>query len=193
MHYVHLRPRLVSGLSLLLPNLAPRVHVEFLCRKCFLIATKIPVCGKGEPSSSPSLLSSPNRSCLCGQHKIDTLLENFKSSQGFVRGWGAMGKERENGLTSKKPWFFCWKPFGGWELWKNHGTRGKETLENKFRLMALGEGWKTFKISSGQCFPNSCERRKQSGFKLQEFFSLVKIPEKHLQLQGWYLTPFKTD
>ena len=88
---------------LLLPNPAPRVHVEFLCRKCFLIATKISVCGKGQPSSSPSLLSSPNRSCLCGQHKIDTLLENFKSSQGFVRGWGAVGKERENGLTSKKP------------------------------------------------------------------------------------------
>ena len=59
--------------------------------------------------------------------------------------------------------------------------------------MAGGEGWETSKISTGPHFGNICDGRKQSGFKLQEFFSLVKTPEKHLELQGWYLTPFKTN
>lgn len=47
--------------SFSLPNPATRECVDFLCRKCFLIATKIPVCGKGQPSSSPSFLPLPQQ------------------------------------------------------------------------------------------------------------------------------------
>lgn len=111
----------------------------------------------------------------------------FKGSQGVVRGGGR--REGFNWLTA----FSLRKAVWGMGVPGEPWCKGEKMLEEKCRLMAMGEGWKAFTISTGQCFANSCDWGKQSGFKLQEFFSPVKIPKKHLQLQGWYLTPFKTN
>lgn len=57
----HLLEDTADTYSFLLPIPATGECVDFLCRKCFLIATKIPVCGKGQPSSSPSFLPLPQQ------------------------------------------------------------------------------------------------------------------------------------
>lgn len=114
----------------------------------------------------------------------------FNGSQGFVgkwsqqeeRGWGWAEEPRQLNAVS------LLAEIRGMGSMEEQYHQGKKSY-NKWRAMAARKRLKPPQVS---VFTNSCDWRKQSSFKLQEFFSLVKIPVKHLQLQGWYLTPFKT-
>lgn len=111
----------------------------------------------------------------------------FNGSQGFVGEWSQQEGRRGGGyleeprqLNAVSLLAAIW----GMGIMEEQWHKEKKMLENKCRLMATRKGWKPFQISTGQCFVNSCDWRKQSSFKLQEFLSLVKNPREALTTAG---------
>lgn len=131
--------------SFLLLNPASRECVDFLCRKCFLITTKIPVCGKGQPSSSPFPPPPPTEVVFVANIKLTRCWRIFfNGSQDFVKG-GMWGEE----LTSLRRFSAgCNLGDGNYE---GNVTRGKKLLENKCRLMTKKEECKPLRFHRSVC------------------------------------------
>lgn len=102
----------------------------------------------------------------------------FNGSQGFVGKWSQQGerggveKPQQLGAVS------LLAAIGGMGITETPWHKAEKKVRKSVQANGKEKGLQHFQISTGRCLTNSCGWRKQSSFKLQKFFSLVKKKKK---------------
>lgn len=98
----------------------------------------------------------------------------FNGSQGFVGKWSQQGErggvEKPRQLGAVSLLAAIW----GMGITETPWHKAEKKVRKSVQANGKEKGLQHFQISTGRCLTNSCGWGKQSSFKLQEFFSLVK-------------------